>query len=352
MKFIKKYQKITILGFAILIVVPIQLLSSSLQYKPFQTFAQTGTLDDLLQGFKVEEQITLNISPLNPRPNSEINMSLEAYGTDLNKADISWSVNGSLKSSGTGVKTFTTPAGSFGETLNIQVRIKTEKGEVVNKTASISTQDIDIIWEADSYTPAFYKGRPLYGHEGVVTLVAMPNLVNKKGVKLNPSTLIYKWIVDDRVLGSKSGYGKNVLEYTGSILGRDNLIEVEVTAPDGTSGRGITLLSIQDPRTILYENNPLYGVLSNKAVMDGYTLKDKDIRVEAFPYFHSAASKSASNLNYAWYLNGDRLPVLPSANSAVFRNTNNQSGSTEISVVTENISHSFQRSETKALLNF
>jgi hypothetical protein len=350
----KRFVGALTVGLAVLILIGANFTYYKIFNSPIELFAQTQTtnINDLLSGFRIEEQITLNVSPLNPKPGTEINFSLEAYGTDLNKATITWSVNGATKSSGIGIKTFKTQAGSYGQTLTIRAVVRTEEGQTVTKTVSVSSQDIDILWEADSYVPPFYEGRPLYGQEGTVRLVAMPNIINKSGVRVNPSTLVYKWIVDDRVLGSKSGYGRNILEYTGSILGQDNLFEVEVTAPDGTTGRAIIQLSTQEPRTVFYESSPLYGVLSNRAVVDGYTLKDKDIRVEAFPYFFSAVSKSAVNLNYSWFLNDTPLPIPEHKNSAVFRNTNNQSGSTEISVITENTTQSFQRSQARALLNF
>jgi hypothetical protein len=343
-------------GLAKLLILELSIAFILLTGFALRTAAQTdptaGLLNDLLSGFNVPEQVTLNYSPVNPAPGADINLSVEAYGTDLNKANIVWTVNGAIRSSGIGVKNFTTKAGNYGQNLNIQARIQTVTGQTVIKSISISAQDVDILWEANSYTHPFYKGRALYGQEGSVTFVAMPNIINKSGARVNPSTLVYKWIVDERVVGNKSGYGINTFEYTGSILGNDNIVEVEVTAPDGTVGRSAVLLSTIEPRTVLYENNPLYGLLTNAAVVDGFQLKDRDIRVEALPYFFSANSKVANNLNYSWFINDSRLPIDPLKNSAIFRNTNNESGETRVSVTTENRVQTFQRDNASALIQF
>lgn len=302
--------------------------------------------------FNLQTSVDLSVSPQNPQPGDTVTASLQAPGTNIDSVTISWYVNGAQKASAVGLKTFTTTAPNLGSSLTIEARLTTPAGDFVDRSATISSQDVDIIWESDSYTPPFYKGKALYSTEGNVVFTAMPNIISKSGVRVSPSNLIYKWSIDNSVLGDKSGYGKNALFYSGSILGQSIQVQVDVTAPDGTTGTGFIELAPQAPSTVLYENNPLYGVMFNNALSNGYKLKDSEIRVDAYPYFYSAAGKAASNLIYDWSLNGTPIPPPSQKNSAVFRNANNLSGTSQISVTTENSTRIFQQSDTNVNLNF
>lgn len=301
----------------------------------------------------IQEEVDLTVTPENPQPGDTINANIQAPGLDLNTAQISWLVNGVQQTSGKGVTSFTTQAGPLGKTMTISVKVFPSTGAAeIDQSETLSTQDVDIIWEASSYFPPFYKGKSLYGQEGDVTFVAMPNIINKSGAAVSPSSLVYEWSIDGDVIGDKSGYGKNVLDYSGSIIGRQNLIEVDVTAPDGTTGEGNVLIEPRTPITLLYEDDPLYGVMFNRAITDGYKLNGKEIRVDAYPFFYSADDKNASNINYQWSLNDNPIPTPSQKNSALFRNSNNVSGSSKISVNTTNSVFILQQSETDALLNF
>jgi hypothetical protein len=307
----------------------------------------------LFGGSFIEEQIDLTVSPRNPKPGDEIRASIEAYGTDLNRAQISWYVNGTIQESGIGITEFKTRAQGLGSVTTIEVRIRPAGGgSLVTRSYTVSAQTVDIFWDADSFTPPFYKGKGLYATEGTVTFVAMPNLVNRRGAKIDPSTLVYKWSVDDRVLGSKSGYGRNTLEYTGTILGQNTIVRVEVTATDGTSGEGIVLLSPHPTKIVAYENNPLYGILFNRAIVDGFKLRDREIRMDAYPYHFSTGGKTSPNLIYSWAINDTPIPVPTQKNSAVFRNTNATGGTSKISVGLTNNTHFLQETRMDANINF
>lgn len=302
--------------------------------------------------FNIQEEVDVYVSNLNPRVGEEVTISIQAPGTNLNRDQISWYVNGNLKASGVGVKSFKTTIDTIGKREIVEVRLTTDTGEVVQRSITLSAQDVDIIWEGLSYAPPFYQGKALYAPEGSVTLVAIPNIVNKSGVRVPISNLSYKWSVDGTILGDKSGYGKNSLFYSGSILAHETDFQVDVTAADGTTGQGYIALYPGSAKTVLYEDDPLYGVMFNNAITDGFKLKDKEIRVSAYPYFQSANSKLASNLSYAWALNNSPITVPLQKNSAVFRNSNDLSGTSLISVTTDNSTHILQHSETSANLNF
>ena len=309
---------------------------------------------DPVQNGDIQQQVEASVSPENPLPNQSVTISLSAYGADINTADISWSVNGKTENSATGVSQFTFTAGKNGEVKNVVATILFGNNPVVTKTFTIVPQDVSLIYEADSYTPPFYKGKGLYGLEGTVNFVAVPNLLSPSGTKLNPNNLIYKWTIDGTVLGSKSGYGKNSLSYTGSILGKDVSVIVDVSSPDNTStGRAGMLLTVQKPEVLLYEKNPLYGVLFNKELSSNdVSLSEKEITVQAVPYSTSANSETASNLSYSWMINNSKIPVPPNQNFVTLRNSTGQKGSSLISVLVDNSSYYLQEMQNSLTIKF
>lgn len=356
------FRKSLVLALCTILIFVIQFFIS--KFPILTTYAQNVPTDDTgvpdLTGVNsipdltgIQQQVDLSITPTNPKPGDEIDASIQSYGIDLNHAQISWYVNGALKASGIGIINFQTTAEALGKPMTILVKISPDTGEnPTEKSVTLSAQDVDIIWEASSYTPPFYKGKALYAPEGTVNFVAMPNIINKSGTRVSPANLVYKWSVDNSVVGGQSGYGKNTFKFSGSIIAKDSIVEVEVTAPDGTTGAGIVLLTPQNPKTVFYQNDPLYGIMFNKAITNGYKLKEKEIRIDAYPYFFSVPTKSSSNISYIWKLNDEDIPEATQKNSALFRNTTGQSGTSKISVSVDDAAHILQHSDTAVNVDF
>ena len=315
-------------------------------------YASAQSFDPIGSGL-ISQQISSTVSPENPAPGQDVTISLSAYGTDLTKANISWSVNGTRIQQGTGMTQFTLAAGKSGEAKNVAATISPSNGPDITKTFSVSSQDVSIIYESDGYVPAFYKGKAAYAKEGTVTLVAIPNLV-ANGTKLSPSALTYKWIVNETVQGSKSGFGKNSFIYTGSILDTETFVRVEVSSASGaTKGSATILLSPQNPEVLIYEQNPLYGMMLNKELSsNGFSLNGKEATVSAIPFSTSAAKLNDGTLSYDWSINGQTIPVPKTQSYATFRNTTGQEGSSLIGVSVSNTTHLLQMMRNSLTINF
>ena len=311
-----------------------------------KTHAQTP------QELGIDEQVSINSTPKNPKPGDLVTTTIEAYGTDLNNSDISWSVNGISKDRGIGMTTFSTKVEKNGSYLTIKASIKTTAGNTIEKSVVVSSQDVDLLWEGKGYTPPFYKGKSLYTQESSIKLLAIPNMYNKSGVKLNPSELVYTWRVNDTVLGSLSGYGKNSLNYDGSILLDDTTIEVTVTAQDGTQGEAIIVLSAQKPVVLMYENNPLNGIMFNKSIGNNYQIKGKEITIESFPYNFSVSKRDDSTLEYSWAINNAKINAPKNQSFAVFRNNSDQRGSSVVKNSIYSSNKIYQQDTTEANINF
>lgn len=315
-------------------------------------FFSSAQIDPIQTGI-ITQQISSTVVPENPTENQDVTISLTAYGTNLNVATISWSVNGSLIQKGVGMTQFTLNSGKNGETKRIVATISPSSGPLITKSFTISPQDVSIIYEANGYVSPFYKGKSIYTREGSVTLVALPNL-SQNGVKLNPNNLIYKWIVDGTVQGSKSGYGKSSFSYTGSILGKNTFVEVEVTQATG-SGKGVgnIMLFPEQPEVLLYEKSPLYGNMFNiELASNGMFLNEKETTILAVPFSTSATKLEDGTLSYTWTINGTQIPVPKNQNYATFRNSTGEQGTSIIGISISNSTHLLQMMRKSLSINF
>ena len=281
----------------------------------------------------IQEQIDVNQVPDVSQPYGPMTVSVDGYGTDLNAAQISWTLNGKKAQSGIGDKSLSFTMGGLGQTSTVSVTIVPINGLPITKKISITPEYVDILWQADSYTPPLYKGKALFAPQGNITFFALPEFVIN-GKSIDPKTLVYKWSEDTTVLGDQSGYGRNIITVQGSVIAHATDMQVDVSTLDGTVvGRQIITVNPADSQVLIYENNPLYGVLFNRAITSSFNLTREEAQFEAYPYYFSANTRSLADLSYNWLMNDETINVPPSQHSMLFRNTNNQSGQATISLL-------------------
>ncbi len=281
---------------------------------------------------QIQEQIDVNIKPEIPRPGETVTITVEAYGTDLNVHPISWKNNGVEVLKGIGQKKFVFVMGNSGTVTNIDLTISPKNAPQIKRFYTFAPIDVDILWQADTYTPPFYKGKALYTPESVVSFTALPNILIGKE-KIDPTEAVYKWTQDYEVQGDKSGFGKNTYKFTGPIILQPVSIQVEAYAATNKSIVGLNRYTLSNvyPQAVVYENNPIYGTLFNRAVNNGYLLKQREVKFSVFPYFFSTDNKN-DKVAYDWALDDSPLDIPIFENSTIFRRTDNLRGQAKISV--------------------
>lgn len=334
---VNKFNKIIIFSLALFLIFTAQVHGQT----------KTATLSD------VTDSVDITTTPSSPGANQNISIRIESYSFDLNSSEIIWALNGIIKDKGVGKKDFSFKTGEVGTASLIKILIKTKEGRRIEKSLVVRPAEVDIVWQADSYVPPFYKGKSIYTYQSQITMIALPDLTNSKGAKLNPDSLIYKWTKDGKVLGGVSGYGKNKFSFSKSIISNSTEIEVEVSSSDKeTRAYGSITLDPVEPKLILYENNPLYGIIYSKALGDNFKMNGNEITLSATPYFFSLEQINNGKLKYNWNMNGQNLNNKQDAKEITFRNTEGGAGSTKISVDLQNDEKELQSARTGALLNF
>ncbi len=262
-----------------------------------------------------------DISPKNPASFQDVNIKLTSFGADLDRTNISWLVNKKLEVEGVGIREFRFKTGAVGQQIVVDIIAKTNGG-TIQKTITINPADVDIIWEANGHVPATYKGKALVSENSDIRIVALPNLVDK-GVKLDPSRLIYTWSKNFEKVAS--GYNKSTIYTNLESQFSEDKISVTVSNVEGNivAEKIILLKSTKKLPIIFYEQRPLEQTRYEQAIQKDFELSTQEITLKVEPYFIS--QKYIKDLKYSWYLNSRLLPS-ENTNSIVLRHENGGQG--------------------------
>ncbi len=280
------------------------------------------------------QDISVEISPELPEPGDTIVVDIQSFVTDLNRAQITWTLDGVERVKGVGEKSFSFTAGVIGKKHTLVITAVTSDSGVISKTIGISPASVDLIWEStNSYIPTFYKGKALNAHEGEVVVQALPYFVDERGVQVNPKSLIYNWKVNNKPQLAKSGFGRDTFVFAGPTLYRASQITVDVesTQSDFRARRTITLQA-QAPKILFYKQNPLYGERLLNPISGGTIDLDQDeIIVRAEPYFFSDISDTRQ-VEYEWKIDGRDVVTVGDRNILTLRKPNEGAGRSSISL--------------------
>ena len=311
-------------------------------------FSRTTAFAQLQSG-----DIVLSTTPANPSQNQNVTAILNSFSTDLNKASISWLINGQTVASGIGKTKISFTTGGSGAQSNLNVKINTIDGNTIIKSLNISPADIDMLWEAsDSYSPPFYRGRTFPSSEGGFKIVAMPSISNNQG-KIPVGNLSYTWSKDRSVEQSESGFGKNSFVLDTSYLDQNTDISVDVSdVNDTVSGTGDIVLNTITPKILFYENDPNLGIQFQNGIDTNFNLKKDSISFFTAPYFFSPKDLTSSDLAFTWTINDESVTTPDPKNILSIKPNSGQSGTATIKLNINNTSTLFQSLDKELDVNF
>lgn len=335
---------------------------------PFFAFAQTATtvntyqntIDKLLEEQKqllsrqseiqknvLSGYLDVKIYPQLPGPDAPVRITIESYLTDLYKANISWSVNGEIIERGTGRTSFSFKNGPSEKTTTVSIHIITNTGEVVDRDFYFTPIGVTTIWEADTYTPPFYKGKAMIVPQAVIKIVAIPNTNDT----LSAGTLVYTWKKDDYVDTASSGYGRNAFSFVGPKPLTNTKITLDVSSLDDSAESIMQIYLPQArPHILFYEKDPLLGVLYNKPLGAEFTLNKKEFSISAEPFFFSNERSDSPAIKYNWSVNG--RVVQSYGRNITLRNDAGAKGTSAVSLAMRGITKTFQSANKDIKIHF
>ena len=282
-----KKGKIAILGFVFLAAIflaagnPFQANSQSL-FNPADFFIKT--------------------SPESAGPDTEVVAEAVSFNFDINRAYITWVLNNKTMIKGKGEKILKFSTGQAGKSAVLTAFVTAEDGTQLQKTLTFSNAEVDLLWQAQTLTPVWYRGKALATPGSKIRISAFPRFFNT-----SPENLIYQWKRNYEPQISSSGLGKRSIEITLPLddpYAREK-IEVEVSNLVKTiSAKKSIQMEAGGFKLLFYENNPLEGIRFQQA-LNNLVLKQDNIELKAEPYFFATEDKD--NLSYEWTINREKV---------------------------------------------
>lgn len=311
---------------------------------PLFSYAQVPDITAL------QQTLTVTTAPQYPKPQSTATIYIESYTYDLNAASIAWSIGGNVIAQGIGVKSVKIHTGNVGVTQTVSVSIVTADGKSFNKNITVTPTNLSFLTEALTYKPPLYEGKGVFTGQSAILVTAIPQVGSGAGI--DPSNLIYKWTMDGQVDNNDSGYGKQTLATAGNYWGRDEVVMVDVSTLDGTTvAENSITLHPQSPYLLVYENNPLLGILYNHAQTSTFNLKaDTEASFFAAP-FGFIPALLPNKTTYTWSMNGIDANN-GNGNTITFRNDSGQSGLSVVGLRAEQTGTNFENAQTNFSIQF
>lgn len=239
--------------------------------------------------------INMEFDPENPRPNQQVTASLVSYTINLNNQDISWFVNRQLIKREAGLTSFTFNSGAAGSTTTVEAQIIAD-GQTISKVATLQPSAVDILWEANTYVPPFYKGKKLPTRQADITLTAMPQFQNPTTDTIR--TAVYYWNRNFQPQATSSGYAKQSYTFENNPINPTETVEVTVKNRSETEIATQTQdITFEDPFVVFYEKKDS-RIFDHKGSLAGFQVTEGNFNLLAIPYFF--AFDKLTDLQFNW----------------------------------------------------
>mgnify|MGYP001617897490 CR=1 FL=1 len=206
---------------------------------------------------------------------------------------------------------------------------------------------VDIIVEANTYTPYFYVGRAEPSAGNSVRLVALPVVNENSDQKFD-----FDWQIDGkRVSGStgrEAGYSSIVVT---APYAKNMLVSVRVDDENGSLfAEKSEYVPLPSPQIVFYEENPLRGV-AQVAINKNYILVGDEVTLRAEPYF-IGKNDAPPSLQATWSINGEAVKNGRDWQSLALKRPEEITGSYSVSLTLGHATKLLQSAQAKFNLDF
>jgi hypothetical protein len=306
----------------------------------FATYHTSAAQFELkMQKFTDPDQVVL--TPPFPSPGETVIATLTSP-TDLKASYVVWSLDGTVVQQSNSGLSYTFTAGKAGSTMVIAV-VASGGGmsESVTAAKSFVVNDIQLLWEAKTYTPPLYAGRALLSPGAEATALVVPSVYTPTGTLYNPAALRYKWRVDADARVLAEGVGVTSVTVKSSQLYKPINVSVDISDTNEViiATKNINIPLVQ-PKILFYEDNRLSGTRYATALSGEYSLSTSEATIVGEPFFMSAPRRDDTSLSYVW-----QIDTLTQTNpgSIVLRPEGTGAGKAKLNLVIMNKNYLAQR---------
>lgn len=270
---------------------------------------------------------SLLMTPAYPKPGEKVRIEARSALLDLQLGEIVWSVNGVERTRGNGLTEIELSAPPLGGETRVRAAFFEEGFERTQAESVVRPVEIDLLWESDSYTPVWYRGRALPSAGTSLRVEAVPRFERPDGTLVPNTDIVFTWKRDGYVIASASGRGKaKALLESPPLFGEDT-ISVEARSADGMFvGEASVEIESRDPVLSLYENHPLFGVLYHRALTADNQLPEEEVTFSAIPYFTDSKTAHGPGLTYEWRVDRNLVQNDPAKPNEITINAEGSSG--------------------------
>lgn len=300
---------------------------------PLFSYAQVGN-----------SNLTLALDPAFPDANQIYTVNLVGY--TQNRASLSWFINGIEQEAYKNKNSMTTQGGAIGVVANITAKVTLLSGEVVTIKHTVTSNRVDMLVEANTVVPPFYKGRRLPSSGSTVHATA---LVFTK-LQEPQSSLAYLWKLNGQTQNGGAIQNDNTFSFTPSFENQATL-EVSVLNKNGAIiAQESKLIPIVKPELAFYEKNPLRGQLFT-ALTDPFLFIGDEITLRAEAYFMSK-DLFTNDVLRRWNVNGENVKGDVSDQNELTLHKEGGSASSKVSFHIRNLKQLLQGVEKSITVNF
>lgn len=292
--------------------------------------------------------VELTLTPDSPSPGVPVTVTAHLRSGSEQNVAFRWFVNGEAVSQGVGDKAITVDAPAAGKETKVQVIVGTgsasEAAQIFIRPAIVT-----IVWEADTVTPPTYVGLPRATSGSKVTLTAISSLLTEKSILLEPKDIYYEWLVDGKPLNKLTGYGLSSISLAPPFYNNAFTVSVQATSRDQRLSAATSVrITPTTPQTLIYEETPLAGIRTEKAVVDTYPFNKQEVSFIAYPLYGIRQDE----LVPTWTLNGSPFTLEGDQWRAVFRKTSDGAGSFSVGLSFNHPKRFLEKARTTFLLQF
>lgn len=258
----------------------------------------------------IERTLSITTDPLYPTAGERVQFSLDGYAVDIDKSLIVWYVDGKEAQRGSGLRSFETNAPELGAVKNVRAVAEEHSGIIAIGEATLRPASVTLVWEADTYTPPFYRGRALPGAKSTIRAEAIPDL-RRGSAPIPVGDIVFTWLRDGARFHSSRGIPS--VTFSGPDLFDTDTITVIAESLDGTiTARDEIRLRGEDPKIELYEHHPLFGTLYHRALVGTVITKETEQKFAAVPLFTPRPPRDPQ-LIYEWTVNATDIEPNPTS---------------------------------------
>ncbi|OGZ08480.1 MAG: hypothetical protein A3C13_00920 [Candidatus Lloydbacteria bacterium RIFCSPHIGHO2_02_FULL_50_11] len=263
---------------------------------------------------------------------------------------LTWYIDKEVLQSGVGKKSVEVMTKDFGQTVTINVVIATSLGTRYDKQFLLRPVEVDLLWEADTVTPPFYKGKALPTYKSIVKATAISRF---NSFTSDPSSSFHKWTTN-YTQGLGEGLGKSSaiipMKYSGSSVSVS--VKVDNTGAEGGSGTATKNIVGVDPLLLFYEDAPLAGIRFDRALFGNIEVGGTAFTVRAAPYFFSNDDLVNANVIYSWFKDNVKIATGLDSNKLILGKEGSSAQSSALLLSLKNRNRVLQSASARLTVSF